>query len=151
MDAGHIMLPVGQQVSLSGHFDVTVVLEAARPLAKGFECRVHLHQSTCDKPPCGETAGYCPGDPKERQHWPAPRAQGIEWNKSVISLEEANALVMVMPTGDDKVPLANADQRCLLVEPANIRLTCSYDRHFTGSMSGIRTLPHQIEAVSTVN
>ena len=74
------MLPVGQQVSLSGHFDVTVVLEAARPLAKGFECRVHLHQSTCDKPPCGETAGYCPGDPKERQHWPAPRAQGIEWN-----------------------------------------------------------------------
>ena len=29
-------LPIGQQVSLPGHFDVRVTLEAARPLAKGL-------------------------------------------------------------------------------------------------------------------
>ncbi len=49
MDAGHITLPVGQEVSLPGHFDVPVILEAARPLAKGFECRVRLPDGTLDE------------------------------------------------------------------------------------------------------
>jgi len=49
MDAGQTTLPVGQQVSLPGHFDVPVVLEAARPLAKGFECRVRLPDGTLDE------------------------------------------------------------------------------------------------------
>ena len=119
MDAGHTTFSVGQQASLPGHFDVPIVSEAAHPLAKGYQCRVRLHQSTLDK--------------------------------SVISLEQANALVGAIPTGDDKAPLANADQLCLLVESARIRPACSHDRHFAASMSGIRTLPHQIEAVSTVN
>jgi hypothetical protein len=34
------LLPIGQQVSLRGHFDCPVVLEAACPLAKGYGCRV---------------------------------------------------------------------------------------------------------------
>ena len=42
-------LPIGQQVSLRGHFDVPVVLEAARPLSKGFECRVRLPDGTLDE------------------------------------------------------------------------------------------------------
>jgi hypothetical protein len=35
-------LPIGQQVSLLGYFDYPVVPEAARPLAKGYECRGRL-------------------------------------------------------------------------------------------------------------
>ena len=42
-------LPIGLQVSLPGHFDVPVVLESARPLAKGFECRVRLPDGTLDE------------------------------------------------------------------------------------------------------
>src|SRR6267142_1553126 len=44
-----ITLPIGQQVSLPGHFNVPVVLEAARPLAKGFECRVRLPDGTLEE------------------------------------------------------------------------------------------------------
>lgn len=35
-------LPIGQQVSLTGHFDSAVVLKAARPVAKSYECHVRL-------------------------------------------------------------------------------------------------------------
>ena len=40
---------IGQQVSLPSRFDIPVVLEAARPLAKGFECRVRLPDGTLDE------------------------------------------------------------------------------------------------------
>jgi len=108
-------LPIGQQVSLPGHFDVPVVLEAARPLGKGFECRVRLHDGTLDE--------------------------------AVISEQEAAALVGSTPDTDSKTPLANADHLRLLVESARIRLAYAHDRQFAVSLSGIRTLPHQIEAV----
>jgi hypothetical protein len=39
-------LPIGQQVSLLGHFHSPAVLNAARPLAKGFEYRVRLHDGS---------------------------------------------------------------------------------------------------------
>jgi hypothetical protein len=42
-------IPIGQQISLPGHFNVPVVLEAARPLAKGFECRVRLPDGTLEE------------------------------------------------------------------------------------------------------
>jgi hypothetical protein len=42
-------LPIGKQISLSGHFDVPVILEAARPLGKGFECRVRLPDGSLDE------------------------------------------------------------------------------------------------------
>jgi SNF2 family DNA or RNA helicase len=35
----------------------------------------------------------------------------------------------------------------LLIESARVRLAYAYDKHFAVSLSGIRTLPHQIEAV----
>src|SRR5205807_2240038 len=45
------------------------------------------------------------------------------------------------------IPPADAEQIRLLIESARIRLAYSYDRQFAVSLSGIRTLPHQIEAV----
>ncbi|MBI2506033.1 MAG: hypothetical protein HYW07_22695 [Candidatus Latescibacteria bacterium] len=42
--------PLGQRISLSGHFSGPVVLEAVRPIGAGYECREHLEKqgySTC--------------------------------------------------------------------------------------------------------
>jgi hypothetical protein len=36
--------PIGQRVTLPGHFPEPVVLEAVRPIGAGYECRVHLRQ-----------------------------------------------------------------------------------------------------------
>jgi SNF2 family DNA or RNA helicase len=108
-------LPIGRQVSLPGHFDLPVTLESARPLGKGFECRVRLHDGTLDE--------------------------------AVISEQEAAALAGSAPDTESKTPLANADQVRLLIESARIRLAYAHDRQFAVSLSGIRTLPHQIEAV----
>jgi hypothetical protein len=44
-----IALPIGKQVSLTGHFDVPVALEAAHPLGKGFEFRVGLPDGSQDE------------------------------------------------------------------------------------------------------
>jgi len=112
---GSLLLPIGQQVSLPGHFDLPVVLEAARPLGKGYECRVRLADGTLEE--------------------------------AVITPEEATALMGAAPAPDAKVPLANAEHLRLLIESARIRLAYAHDRQFAVSMSGIRTLPHQIEAV----
>src|SRR5688500_5262210 len=114
MASERIPLPIGKQVSLPGHFDVPVFLEAARPLGKGFECRVRLPDGSLDE--------------------------------AVLSAEEAAALAGAALSADAMVSLANADQLRLLVESARIRLAYTHDRHFAVSMSGIRTLPHQIEA-----
>jgi superfamily II DNA or RNA helicase len=64
----------------------------------------------------------------------------------VLSREEAAAL-----NGRDgserRGRLADAADMQLLVESARIRLAYAHDRQFAVSLSGIRTLPHQIEAV----
>lgn len=49
MDAGHTTLPIGQQVSLPGHFALPVTLEAAHPGAQGYECRVRLPDGTLEE------------------------------------------------------------------------------------------------------
>jgi hypothetical protein len=49
MNDERVILQVGQQVSLSGHFDAPVMLGAARPLAKGYGCRVRLPDGTLDE------------------------------------------------------------------------------------------------------
>ena len=108
-------LPIGRQVSLPGHFDQPVTLESARPLGKGFECRVRLHDGTLDEAVI-----------TERKPPPSPAAPRT-------------------PTA--RRPLANADHIRLLIESARIRLAYAHDRQFAVSLSGIRTLPHQIEAV----
>ena len=115
MGGTNAQLPIGRLVSLPGHFDHPVTLESARPLGKGFECRVRLHDGTLDE--------------------------------AVISEQEATALAGIAPDTDTKTPRANADQVRLLIESARIRLAYAHDRQFAVSLSGIRTLPHQIEAV----
>lgn len=49
MGDAHTTLPIGQQVSLPGHLDVPVFFEAARALAKGFECCVRLPDGTLEE------------------------------------------------------------------------------------------------------
>ncbi|MBI4234325.1 MAG: helicase, partial [Chloroflexi bacterium] len=67
--------------------------------------------------------------------------------ETVLSQEEAQALVGIpIPPLHAGTP-ADPEKLRLLVESARIRLAYAYDRHFAVSLSGIRTLPHQIEAV----
>ena len=111
---------IGSRVSLTGHFDVPVVLEDLRPLgangSAGYECRVRL--------PDGELA------------------------EAVISPDEAVAILGVEPAEEEAAPTpVDAGRLRLLVESTRIRLAYAYDRQFAVSLSGIRTLPHQIEAV----
>lgn len=107
--------PIGQRVSLPGHFLDPVTLEGIRFIGSGYECRVRLADGTPDE--------------------------------AILSVEEASALVgqaVVTPTA---VHPADAEKLRLLVESARIRLAYAHDRQFAVSLSGIRTLPHQIEAV----
>jgi superfamily II DNA or RNA helicase len=64
----------------------------------------------------------------------------------VISKEEAAALT-ARGTSPQSIRLVDAADLRLLVESARIRLAFSHDRQFAVSLSGIRTLPHQVEAV----
>jgi len=66
---------------------------------------------------------------------------------AILSAEEADKLFAQSAKGLSKTVPADADRLRLLVESARIRLAYSHDRHFAVSLSGIRTLPHQIEAV----
>ena len=112
---------IGRRVSLPGHFDVPVILEDVRPLgadgSTGYECRVRL-----------------PGGALE---------------EAVISSEEAAAVCAAGAGAEETTAARPADPERLrlLIESARIRLAYAYDRQFAVSLSGIRTLPHQIEAV----
>ncbi len=120
---------VGRRISLPGHFDAPVVLEDARSLGAdggaGYECRVRLPDGALEE--------------------------------AVISSEEAAAVAAavagaVAAAGEGArdapaAPPADPEKLRLLVESARIRLAHAHDRQFAVSLSGIRTLPHQIEAV----
>ncbi|HIQ21896.1 MAG TPA: DUF3883 domain-containing protein [Planctomycetes bacterium] len=108
-------LPIGQKVSLPGHFDEPVTLEEVRALGHGYECRVRLPDGTLEE--------------------------------AVISEEEAAELAGPAPEETAAVHPVDADKLRLLIESARIRLAYAHDRQFAVSLSGIRTLPHQIEAV----
>jgi hypothetical protein len=56
--------------------------------------------------------------------------------------QQAEALTSVKPAG--------AGSSRTLVESARIRLAYTHDRNFAVSLSGLRTLPHQIEAIDRV-
>lgn len=114
MPDGAHTLPLGQPVSMPGHFETVVVLEDARRLGTGYECRVRLPDGSLDE--------------------------------IVISSEEAAALATSRPNAQTLRLVDPGDLR-LLVESARIRLAYAHDRQFAVSLSGIRTLPHQIEAV----
>ena len=117
MTESSLAAQIGKRVSLTGHFDVPVILEEARPLgvngSAGYECRVRLPDGTLEE--------------------------------AVLRPDEAAAIL-----GPDQMVTsrpADAERLRLLVESARIRLAYAYDRQFAVSLSGIRTLPHQIEAV----
>jgi hypothetical protein len=46
--AERLGFPVGQKVSLPGHFPEPVLLEAVRSLGEGYECRVRLLDGSPD-------------------------------------------------------------------------------------------------------
>jgi len=64
----------------------------------------------------------------------------------VISAEEAESLAK-LGGAPQTIRLVNPHDLALLVESSRIRLAYAHDRQFAVSLSGIRTLPHQIEAV----
>jgi superfamily II DNA or RNA helicase len=107
--------PLGQKITLPGHFLEPVTLEAIRFIGSGYECRVRLADGTPDE--------------------------------AILSLEEGAALTSQVVTTQTAIHPADAEKLRLLVESARIRLAYAHDRQFAVSLSGIRTLPHQIEAV----
>ena len=107
--------PIGQRISLPGHFPEPVVLESVRSIGAGYECRVRLADGTPDE--------------------------------AILSLEEANTVFGQTVEVPAKASTADAERARLLIESARIRLAYTHDRQFAVSLSGIRTLPHQIEAV----
>ena len=68
-------------------------------------------------------------------------------DEAILSAEEATALIGQTTPSTAHVPPEDPERVRLLIESARIRLAYAYDRHFAVSLSGIRTLPHQIEAV----
>lgn len=110
---------IGRQIRLPGHFDVPVILEEARRLG------------TTDG------AGY-----ECRVRLPDGSLQ-----EAVISAEEAEAILGQELPEIRREPPVDPQKFRLLVESARIRLAYAHDPQFAVSLSGIRTLPHQIEAV----
>ncbi len=119
MSSSLLTSQIGQRIFLPGHFDVPVVLEDARPLGSD------------------DSAGYeC-----------RVRLPDGSLEEAVISAEE---VVAVLGKGPDEVKAetpVDAEKLRLLIESARIRLAYAHDQQFAVSLSGIRTLPHQIEAV----
>ena len=110
-------MQLGRRVSLRGHFEGPVILEEVRPLG------------------VDGSAGY-----ECRVRLP----DGV-LEEAIISAEEASAVF----AADERATAQPVDPEKLrlLIESTRIRLAYAYDRQFAVSLSGIRTLPHQIEAV----
>src|SRR5207253_4229870 len=70
-----------------------------------------------------------------------------ELDEAVLSKDDASKLISASPAIPQGTPPADAERLRLLIESARIRLAYAYDRQFAVSLSGIRTLPYQIEAV----
>src|SRR5205823_10083028 len=68
-------------------------------------------------------------------------------DETVLSVEEARGLAGAAPTAAADVGPVEAERLRLLIESARIRLAYMHDRQFAVSLSGIQTLPHQVEAV----
>jgi SNF2 family DNA or RNA helicase len=68
-------------------------------------------------------------------------------DEAILSREEAATVFGQQAEAPTSTKPVDAESIRLLVESARIRLAYTHDRHFAVSLSGIRTLPHQIEAV----
>lgn len=106
---------IGRQVTLTGHFDSPVSVEAVRHLAGGYEVRVRLGSGQLEE--------------------------------TVVSTSELEKLLSALGEAVATAPPADPELLRLLVESARIRFAYTHDRQFAVNLSGIRTLPHQIEAV----
>ncbi len=119
MEKNKLIFLIGQHLSLTGHFDVPVLLEEARPLSSddsaSYECRVRLPNGSLEE--------------------------------TVVSADEVTMLVNKKTVQAETVKPVEAEKLRLLIESARIRLAYAHDRQFAVSLSAIRTLPHQIEAV----
>jgi len=113
MDLNHF--PIGQRITLPGHFVQPVTLETVRRIGSSYECRVRLADGTPDE--------------------------------AIITADEAAAILGKGLESSLRARPADAERIRLMVESARIRLAYAHDRQFAVSLSGIRTLPHQIEAV----
>lgn len=119
MSSSLLTSQIGQRISLPGHFDVPVVLEDARPLGSD------------------DSAGYeC-----------RVRLPDGSLEEAVISAEEVVAVLGKEPDEAKAETPVDAEKLRLLIESARVRLAYAHDQQFAVSLSGIRTLPHQIEAV----
>ncbi|NUO19884.1 DUF3883 domain-containing protein [bacterium] len=65
----------------------------------------------------------------------------------IVTADEIALILQTDQTDDSSVITAPSGTIQLLVESNRIRLAYAHDRQFAVSLSGIRTLPHQIEAV----
>ncbi|MBF0182602.1 MAG: DEAD/DEAH box helicase family protein [Magnetococcales bacterium] len=110
---------IGRTLFFPGHFETSVVLEEARPLGRD-----------------GVAGFEC------RVRLPDGGLEEI-----VISPEEAEAILGAALPVCEHPPPVSAEKLRLLIESARIRLAYAHDQQFAVSLSGIRTLPHQIEAV----
>jgi hypothetical protein len=70
-----------------------------------------------------------------------------ELDEAVLGSEELGPILAAPLSQQAAASAVDAEKLRLLVESARIRLAYTYDRQFAVSLSGIRTLPHQIEAV----
>ena len=68
-------------------------------------------------------------------------------DETILSATEVEAVLAHLQAQASPAPFADPHRLRLLVESARIRLAYAHDRQFAVSLSGIRTLPHQIEAV----
>jgi len=110
---------MGKRILLPGHFDVPVVLEDVRPLG------------------ADASAGYeC-----------RVRLPDGSLEEAVISATEAASILGTEREVSESAKPVDADKFRLLIESSRIHLAYAHDRQFAVSLSGIRTLPHQIEAV----
>lgn len=119
MEKNKLTFLIGQRLSLPGHFDVPVLLEEARPLS---------------------------GD-DFASHECRVRLPNGSLEETVISAEEVAVLIDKATVQAASVTPVDAEKLRLFIESARIRLAYAHDRQFAVSLSAIRTLPHQIEAV----
>jgi SNF2 family DNA or RNA helicase len=67
--------------------------------------------------------------------------------EAVLTQEEIDNLLGQVNQGKEPSHPVDPEKLRLLIESARIRLAYAHDRQFAVSLSGIKTLPHQIEAV----
>jgi hypothetical protein len=108
MASAELTLPVGQRITLPGHFEGLVTLEAVRALSPdvrdGFECRV--------------------------------RSTDGRLEETILSYEEACTITGAAPSSAPSAASVDAERLRLLIESARIHLADVHDRQFAELKDG---------------